>query len=64
MILSGCGLTPSKENREWISVSCSGFAHWNKCHEEARHLCAKGYDIANQEENLITQGRTMDISCK
>lgn len=65
-MLAGCGMQNTKpgDGRQWMEISCSGFADWTKCHEKARRLCPGGYDLANQEENLVTQKRTMLVACK
>lgn len=64
LLLASCGTLPNKDKREWLSVSCSGFANWEKCYQKANNLCPNGFDTANKEENLVTQGRTMKVSCK
>lgn len=64
ILLSNCGMAPSKDKREWLTLSCSGFAHWDQCYQKASNYRPNGYDMANREENLITQGRTMQVSCK
>ena len=65
-LLASCGMKNTKpgDGRQWMEISCSGFADWNKCHDKARQLCAGGYDVSNQEENLVTQKRTMLVACK
>ena len=65
-LLAGCNMKNAKpgDGRQWMEISCSGFADWNKCHDNARQLCAGGYDVSNQEENLVTQKRTMLVACK
>ena len=65
-ILAGCGMPNTKpgDGRQWMELSCSGFADWTKCHEKARNLCPAGYDVANQEESAIAQRRTMQVACK
>jgi len=64
--LAGCNMPNTKpgDGRQWMEISCSGFADWTKCQEKARSLCPDGYDISNQEENLVTQKRTMLVACK
>jgi hypothetical protein len=65
-VLVGCGMPNTKpsDGRQWMQVSCSGFADWTKCHEKARSLCPGGYDVSNQEESLIAQKRTMLVACQ
>ncbi len=62
--LIGCSSTPQSERREWINISCNGFADWYNCYQKAQNLCPNGYDSANRDENLITQGRSIRIACK
>ena len=67
MPLAGCGslTVPNKPaSREWIEVSCSGFANWEVCYKKADRFCPNGYDTANKEESLVAQRRTMLIACK
>lgn len=65
-IMAGCGMQNTKptDGRQWMELSCSGFADWTKCHEKARSLCPGGYEVANQEESAIAQRRTMQVACK
>jgi hypothetical protein len=65
-LLAGCGMQNTKpgDGRQWVEVRCSGFANWTQCHEKARRLCPDGYDMAYQEENLVTQKRTMEVACR
>lgn len=65
-LLAGCGMNNTKpdDGRQWVELSCSGFADWTRCHEKARSLCPGGYDVANQEESLIAQRRTMLVACQ
>ncbi|MDR2218988.1 MAG: hypothetical protein LBE24_00220 [Methylobacillus sp.] len=44
-------------------VSCSGFKEWPECFSAARQACPKGYEILAQEENMVTQARTLRFSC-
>lgn len=62
--LYGCDQITKPDTRTWESVSCSGFSGWVACKREASAACSKGYDIANQEENQVTQKRFMQYSCK
>ena len=66
VVLAGCNMPNTKpgDGRQWMELRCSGFADWTKCHEEARSLCPGGYDISNQEENMVTQKRSMLIVCQ
>jgi hypothetical protein len=65
-LLAGCGMQNTKptDGRQWMELSCSGFADWTKCHDKARQICPSGYDVSNQEENLVTQKRTMLVACQ
>jgi hypothetical protein len=74
LMLTGCGLSahttkvnlPSGE--AGFTVSCNGFAGWDKCYEAAGNICKTGYDIVNKEgdKQLDVQGtpRSMMIKCK
>lgn len=64
--LAACNMNQTKpgDGREWVEVSCNGFADWTKCQEKARRLCPGGYDVANQEESLIAQKRSMMVACQ
>lgn len=64
-LLAGCNMKNAKpgDGRQWMEISCSGFADWTKCHEKARQLCPGGYDVANQEESAIAQRRIMQVAC-
>ncbi len=64
---SGCSMlggSKDADKREWIKVSCIGFADWQVCHDKAEKLCGKKYDVRNMQESLITQNRSMEIACK
>lgn len=66
-LITGCsalGGDKTADTREWVPVSCVGFADWQVCHEKARRFCPNGYDVRNMRENLVTQNRTMEIACK
>ncbi|HZV97895.1 MAG TPA: hypothetical protein VFF74_02790 [Methylophilaceae bacterium] len=65
LFLASCSLNQAKpgDGREWAEVSCSGFADWTKCNAKAAKLCPNGYDVANREESLIAQRRTMMVAC-
>jgi hypothetical protein len=62
--LAACSTPNSKPNREWISVSCNGFASWDKCNEKAKSVCPNGFDIGSKQESLIEQKRVMEFACK
>lgn len=66
LALSGCSMpnTRQGDGREWIEVTCSGFADWNKCNEKAARMCPQGYDVATREESAIAQKRLMKFACK
>ncbi|MDR2875636.1 MAG: hypothetical protein LBV44_06885 [Methylobacillus sp.] len=70
--LSGSGGGKSKsadKNDEYSgaqygqAVSCSGFKEWPECFSAARQACPKGYEILAQEENMVTQARTLRFNC-
>jgi len=63
---TGCSMLGGSkpDKREWVSVSCIGFADWQVCHDKAKKLCANGYDTRNMQESLITQNRSMEVACK
>lgn len=65
-LISACSMMGDKtvDNRQWIPVSCIGFADWQVCQEKARKYCPNGYDSRNHQESLITQNRSMEIACK
>jgi hypothetical protein len=54
----------SSTQQEGTTVSCSGYKAWPDCFKAAERSCPKGYGIVNQEENIITQSRTLRINCK
>lgn len=67
VLLAGCaalGIDKQPDNRSWVSVTCSGFSGWESCKQQALNACPKGYDVANQEENQVTQKRSMQYACK
>lgn len=66
-LISACslmGADKTADKREWIPVSCIGFADWQVCQDKAKQLCPNGYDSRNHQESLITQNRSMEIACK
>jgi len=65
-LISACSMMGDKvaDKREWIPVSCIGFADWQVCQDKAKQLCPNGYDSRNHQESLITQNRSMEIACK
>lgn len=66
LLVAGCGTLGSKlpDQRDWFTASCSGFKGWESCKAEALRECPKGFDIGYQEENQVTQKRTMQYACK
>ena len=65
LMLSGCDMLNTKpDTREWIEVTCSGFADWTKCNEKAARMCPEGYDVGGREESAIAQKRIMKFACK
>jgi hypothetical protein len=66
-LLSACstmGGSKAEDKREWIPVSCIGFADWQVCQDKAKQLCPNGFDSRSHKESLITQNRSMEIACK
>lgn len=71
LIICGCTIVApnaaSKKNdskRVWVPLSCSAELQWDTCINEARALCPQGFDVANKKEDLTTQSRSMEVSCK
>ena len=66
LALTGCNMPNTKQGdgREWIDVTCSGFADWTKCNEKAARMCPEGYDVAMREESAIAQRRIMKFACR
>ncbi|HEY3326792.1 MAG TPA: hypothetical protein VGK14_06430 [Novimethylophilus sp.] len=65
--LFGCSTPPRSDHadhREWIGITCSGFAGWDACYYQAGKFCRSGYEMAYKEENLITQKRSVLVACK
>lgn len=62
--LSGCSGGNTKPDREWITVSCNGFANWENCNKQAYRFCPEGFDIGTKQESLIEQKRQMEFACK
>lgn len=48
----------------WIPLSCSAELQWDTCLKEAEALCPQGYDVADKKEDLSTQSRSMQVSCR
>lgn len=66
-LVTGCGTLggdKAADNREWIPIACIGSADWQDCHAQARKYCGDNYDVRNQQENLVTQNRRMQVACK
>jgi hypothetical protein len=66
-LLSACSMmggTQAEDKREWVTVSCIGFADWQVCQDKAKKLCPNGYDSRNHQESLITQNRSMEVACR
>ncbi|HEY8353542.1 MAG TPA: hypothetical protein VIK69_00830 [Methylophilaceae bacterium] len=61
-----CSVLDNKttDSRQWTRVACIGFSDWQVCHDEAHKLCPGGYDTRNQQENLVTQNRSMEVACR
>lgn len=64
ILITGCQSIIKPDNRAWTNVSCSGFVGWEACKQKASETCPKGYDTANQEEDYVSQHRSMEFSCK
>jgi hypothetical protein len=67
IFISACSMVggnKAADKREWIPVSCIGFADWQVCQDKAKRLCPGGYDSRNHQESLITQNRSMEVACK
>ena len=62
--LSACGGVNQTEARRWETVSCSSNNGWDACMGLAAKSCPKGFDLRNQEEDMMTQKRGMQFSCK
>lgn len=63
-LLSACGGVNQPDARKWEIVSCSSNKGWDACMNVAAKSCSKGFDIRNQEEDMMTQKRIMQFSCK
>lgn len=67
LLLSACSAVfPNKvvDTRDWKAADCSGAAGWAACFKKAESHCPGGYDIAKQEENMVTGLRTFEFSCR
>ncbi len=63
-LLSACGGVNQPDARKWETVSCSSNKGWDACMGFAANSCPKGFDLKNQEEDMMTQKRVMQFSCK
>lgn len=63
-LLSACGGVNQSDARRWETVSCSSNKGWDACMGLAAKSCPKGFDLRNQEEDMMTQKRGMQFSCK
>lgn len=63
-LLSACGGINQTEARKWEAVSCSTNKGWDACMSVAAKACLKGFYIRNQEEDMMTQKRIMQFSCR
>ena len=63
-LLAACGGLNQPQSRKWETVSCSSNKGWDTCMSFAAKTCQKGFDLKNQEENMMTQTRMMQFSCK
>ena len=64
ILLTGCSSVTQTNSRSWHQALCSGFKTWDSCMRQADSACPKGFDIRNQQENQVTQERTLEFSCK
>lgn len=67
VLMTGCaapGIEKQQARSAWVTVTCSGFSGWGSCIRQAQNACRHGYDVANQEENPVTQMRSMQYACK
>ena len=64
ILLASCSTISHQDQRKWESVSCSGFKGWDSCMKQALLSCNKGFDVRDQQENQVTQERTMLFACK
>jgi len=64
LLVSGCGSIIKPDSRAWETAACSGFSGWDECKQKASAACSKGFEMGYQEENMVTQKRTMQYSCK
>jgi len=64
VLLVACTAIPQQSQRKWESVSCSGFKGWDACMKQVVLSCAKGFDVRNQQENQVTQERSLLFACK
>jgi hypothetical protein len=63
-LLSACtGLTQTNVHK-WEDVSCSSNKGWDACMMAASKACPKGFNLRNKEEDMMTQKRNMQFSCK
>jgi hypothetical protein len=71
-LLTACASGPLSAKRdldasgkqEGTVISCSGYKGWSDCKQSAAKMCPSGYDIYSQEENQVSQERTLRINCK
>jgi hypothetical protein len=64
LFISACADESIKSNIVWDKVSCNGFQGWDACMQHARRQCPNGFNVANQKEDIVTQVRKMNFSCK
>jgi hypothetical protein len=63
-LLSACTGLTQVDARKWVDVSCSSNKGWDACMRSASKACPKGFDLRNQEEDMMTQKRNMQFACK
>lgn len=47
-----------------IVISCSGIQSWSDCHRKLARACPASHEWLAQEENYVTQGRSIRVRCK
>lgn len=56
--------TDVANNKDWMTVTCSGFKTWQACRVQAQSACPKGFMMADQLENILIQRREVSVACK
>lgn len=63
-LLTACGGVNQADVGKWDTVSCGSNKGWDACMNVAVKSCPKGFALRNQEEDMMTQKRAMQFSCK